>query len=86
MTLVPSDGRLTHFPTRARAVYDVSGAGDTVAAVMAATLAAGGSLEDGAELATLAAGVVVGKVGTATAGPEEIAAYLEAVEADRPRP
>jgi D-beta-D-heptose 7-phosphate kinase/D-beta-D-heptose 1-phosphate adenosyltransferase len=43
---------------------------------MAAALAAGGSLEDGAELATLAAGVVVGKVGTASASPDEIRACL----------
>jgi D-beta-D-heptose 7-phosphate kinase/D-beta-D-heptose 1-phosphate adenosyltransferase len=72
MTLILSSGEVRHFPTKAKEVFDVSGAGDTVVAAMAATMAAGLSLEAGAELATLAAGVVVGKVGTATATPEEI--------------
>jgi D-beta-D-heptose 7-phosphate kinase/D-beta-D-heptose 1-phosphate adenosyltransferase len=72
MTLLTSDGATTHFPARAREVFDVSGAGDTVVAAMAAALAAGQGLPAGAELATLAAAVVVGKVGTATATPAEI--------------
>ncbi|MDR2199864.1 MAG: PfkB family carbohydrate kinase [Deltaproteobacteria bacterium] len=72
MTLVREKGEATHLSARARAVFDVSGAGDTVVSVMAAALAAGASLQDGAELATLASGVVVGKVGTSTASPEEI--------------
>ncbi|MDR1039135.1 MAG: D-glycero-beta-D-manno-heptose-7-phosphate kinase [Deltaproteobacteria bacterium] len=72
MTLLLSCGKTLHLPTRARAVFDVSGAGDTVVAAMAAALAVGASLADGAALASLAAGVVVGKVGTATASPEEI--------------
>jgi D-beta-D-heptose 7-phosphate kinase/D-beta-D-heptose 1-phosphate adenosyltransferase len=72
MTLLLSCGKTLHLPTRARAVFDVSGAGDTVVAAMAAALAAGASLQEGASLASLAAGVVVGKVGTATASPEEI--------------
>ena len=59
-------------PSQAREVFDVSGAGDTVAAVMAAAMGAGACLEVGARLANLAAGVVVGKVGTATATPGEI--------------
>jgi D-beta-D-heptose 7-phosphate kinase/D-beta-D-heptose 1-phosphate adenosyltransferase len=77
MTLIESSGAVSHFPTVARAVYDVSGAGDTVVAAMAAALAAGATLSEGAYLATLAAGVVVGKVGTATASPEEIKESLE---------
>lgn len=60
------------FPALAREVSDVSGAGDTVVAMMAAALAAGSTLVMGAKLATLAAGVVVGKVGTAVAKPGEI--------------
>jgi D-beta-D-heptose 7-phosphate kinase/D-beta-D-heptose 1-phosphate adenosyltransferase len=72
MTLLLNSGQAIHLPTRARAVYDVSGAGDTVMGVMAAALAAGASLMEGAELAALAAGVVVGKVGTAVATPAEI--------------
>lgn len=59
-------------PAVARAVYDVSGAGDTVTAVVAATLAAGGSYEEGAVLATHAAGIEVGKAGVVTVSPEEI--------------
>lgn len=64
-------------PSRAREVFDVTGAGDTVLAVMAAAMAAAAPLELGARLATLAAGVVVGKVGTATVKPEEILRSLE---------
>jgi D-beta-D-heptose 7-phosphate kinase/D-beta-D-heptose 1-phosphate adenosyltransferase len=62
-------------PSQAREVFDVSGAGDTVVAVLAASLSVGAPLEDGARLANLAAGVVVGKVGTAAASPEEIESY-----------
>ena len=59
-------------PTAAREVFDVSGAGDTVIASLTLALAAGQSFEKAAEFANLAAGVVVGKVGTATVSPEEI--------------
>ncbi len=63
-----------HLPTQAREVYDVSGAGDTVVAAFALTRAAGGSLEESLRLANRAAGVVVGKFGTATVtGPELLA-------------
>lgn len=61
--------------TAAREVFDVSGAGDTVIAVLTAALAAGGTLNDAVTLANLAAGVVVGKIGTATATPDEILAH-----------
>ncbi|MDR2368282.1 MAG: PfkB family carbohydrate kinase [Deltaproteobacteria bacterium] len=76
MTLMTADGRDAHFPTKAREVFDVSGAGDTVVAAMGACLAAGLGLAAGAEIATLAAAVVVGKVGTATASPAEIMASI----------
>lgn len=66
-------------PSRAREVYDVSGAGDTVLAAMAASMAAGAPLDVGARLAMLAAAVVVGKVGTAVAHPDEIRAAARAV-------
>ena len=59
-------------PSRAREVFDVTGAGDTVLAGMVASMAIGAPLELGARLATLAAGVVVGKVGTAVALPADI--------------
>lgn len=52
------------FPAKAKHVYDVTGAGDTVVAVVAATLAAGGTIEQACELANLAAGYVVGEIGT----------------------
>lgn len=61
-----------HFPTIAREVFDVSGAGDTVLSTMAACLARNVPLIDAAQLANAAAGIVVGKIGTAVAYPEEI--------------
>ncbi len=72
MSLATHGGEFLRVPAVARAVYDVSGAGDTVTAVMAATLAAGGSVAEGAILATHAAGVEVGKAGVVTVAPEEI--------------
>jgi D-beta-D-heptose 7-phosphate kinase/D-beta-D-heptose 1-phosphate adenosyltransferase len=68
-------------PTEAREVFDVSGAGDTVIAVFSAAVAAGGDWKDAAMLANAAAGVVVGKVGTATATPQEILAHYQDQEA-----
>ncbi|MCC8109985.1 MAG: PfkB family carbohydrate kinase [Planctomycetes bacterium] len=67
----------TTFPALAREVSDVSGAGDTVVAMVAAALAVGAPLVLAAKLATLAAGVVVGKIGTAVAYPHEIEAEAE---------
>lgn len=64
-------------PTEAQEVYDVSGAGDTVIAVFSAAVAAGADWKDAAMLANAAAGVVVGKVGTATATPEEILTHYQ---------
>ena len=65
-----------HLPAEAREVYDVSGAGDTVAATLGLALAAGATLEDAARLANRAAGIVVGKAGTAVVHPEELAHAL----------
>jgi D-beta-D-heptose 7-phosphate kinase/D-beta-D-heptose 1-phosphate adenosyltransferase len=76
MTLVDAGGEVTHVPTTAREVYDVTGAGDTVIATLALALAAGASMKEAATLANFAAGVVVGKVGTATATSEEIVAAV----------
>lgn len=72
MTLLQSKTPAQHFPAAAREVFDVSGAGDTVVAVLAAALAAGCDLGRGAQLANIAAGVVVGKLGTAVAYPGDI--------------
>lgn len=76
MTLVEREGAPVHLPAEAREVYDVSGAGDTVMATLAAALAAGGSLAEAAKLANTAAGIVVGKVGTAVAYADELLAAL----------
>jgi D-beta-D-heptose 7-phosphate kinase/D-beta-D-heptose 1-phosphate adenosyltransferase len=64
-------------------VFDVTGAGDTVLAVAALALAGGGTLEEAALLANLAAGVVVGKVGTATLSRRELARAVDAAAASR---
>lgn len=72
MTLVRADAPPLHLKAAAREVYDVSGAGDTVVALLAAGLAAGLPVDRAAELANLAAGIVVGKAGTAVATPGEI--------------
>ncbi len=74
--VICTEGQITlQVPTFAREVFDVSGAGDTVIAAFTAALAAGGSLEEAANLANRAAGVVVGKLGTATASPKELINY-----------
>ncbi|MBK8037010.1 MAG: hypothetical protein IPK22_07710 [Verrucomicrobiaceae bacterium] len=63
-----------HIPTRAREVFDVSGAGDTAIALLTLALAAGFKLPDAAEIANHASGIVVGKLGTATLTPDELLA------------
>ena len=75
--LIVRPGDALHLPAAAREVFDVSGAGDTVIAVTAAAIAAGATLEEAARLANIAAGIVVGKLGTAVAQPREIVAALE---------
>jgi D-beta-D-heptose 7-phosphate kinase/D-beta-D-heptose 1-phosphate adenosyltransferase len=72
MSLFKRNGDVRHFPTAARDVFDVTGAGDTVVASCALALGAGASFEEAAELANYAAGVVVGKVGTATLTADEL--------------
>ncbi len=72
MLLCRQDQPPIHIPTFAREVFDVSGAGDTVIAALTAAITTGASLQEAAILANHAAGVVVAKVGTATASPEEI--------------
>lgn len=73
MTLYPAESEEgLHIPAQARAVYDVTGAGDTVAATVALALAAGASLSAAARLAAVAAGIVVGKLGTATVSWQEL--------------
>ena len=76
MTLVPAKGEVTHLAAEAREVFDVSGAGDTVVATLAAAVAAGAPLTQAAALANLAAGIVVAKVGTAVAYADDLIAEL----------
>jgi len=76
MSLFSEDGH-THFPTRARKVYDVTGAGDTVVATIAAALAARATLPEACVLANHAAGLVVAQLGTAAATDAELIASLE---------
>ena len=75
-----STGEPVHIPTYAREVFDVSGAGDTVAAVMGAALAAGLPMAVAAHLANLAAGVVVGKLGTYAISAAELDEALAMVD------
>src|ERR1044071_199942 len=72
MMLLESYHEPVYVETVAREVYDVTGAGDTVIATLAAALAGGASMLEAAILANHAAGIVVGKVGTATASADEI--------------
>jgi rfaE bifunctional protein kinase chain/domain len=72
MMLVEADRDPVFVETSAREVYDVTGAGDTVIATLAAALAAGASMTEAAMLANYAAGIVVGKLGTATASAQEV--------------
>jgi D-beta-D-heptose 7-phosphate kinase/D-beta-D-heptose 1-phosphate adenosyltransferase len=79
MTLLDADG-VRHYPAEAAEVHDVSGAGDTVVAVVAAGIAAGLPFPVAARLANIAAGIVVGKVGTAVAREADL---LEALTPER---
>jgi D-glycero-beta-D-manno-heptose-7-phosphate kinase len=72
MSLFERGRRPVHIPTAAREVFDVTGAGDSVIATLALALCAGARLPEAAALANYAAGVVVGKLGTASATPGEL--------------
>lgn len=72
MALFEKNGSVTQIPTAAREVYDVSGAGDTVISVFSMALAVGAKMKDAARMSNIAAGIVVGKLGTATVTPEEL--------------
>jgi len=72
MAVVTAEGEPVFLPARARQVFDVTGAGDTVIATLAAGLGAGLTLQDAAALANLAAGLVVGRIGVASVTPSEL--------------
>ena len=76
MALFDENGNCKVIPTRARDVYDVSGAGDTVIAAASLALAAGADTCSAAEIANYAAGVVVGQLGTATVSAAELCETL----------
>jgi D-beta-D-heptose 7-phosphate kinase/D-beta-D-heptose 1-phosphate adenosyltransferase len=72
MDLFEHGGRDFHIPAEAKEVFDVTGAGDTAIGIFALSLASGASFREAAYLANKAAGVVVGKIGTATVSPAEL--------------
>ncbi len=72
MSLFERGGRVTHIPTVAQEVFDVTGAGDTVISTLTLAMAAGAGIVDAARISNYAAGIVVGVVGTATVKPDEL--------------
>lgn len=72
ITLIQPNKNPLHFPTQAKKVFDVTGAGDTVISVLAASLSVGESLEKSCLIANLAAGIAVGKFGNATVNKKEL--------------
>ena len=83
MMLLEANGEPVYVKTAAREVYDVTGAGDTVIAALAGALSAGATMLEAASLANHAAGIVVGKVGTATASSAELIATFDKTEDGR---
>jgi len=77
LSLWRAPGEVTHVPTRAREVYDVTGAGDTVLAYFALALAASAPPAEAAQLANAAAGVAVSRVGTTAVAPEDVFRALD---------
>jgi D-glycero-beta-D-manno-heptose-7-phosphate kinase len=77
MSLFHHDGQIVHIPTVAQRVFDVTGAGDTVIAAVTLGIVAGLSREDAALLANLAAGIVVGEVGTAAVSTDQLLATIQ---------
>ena len=83
MMLLEANGEPVYVKTAAREVYDVTGAGDTVIAALAGALSAGATMLEAASLANHAAGIVVGKVGTATASAAELIATFDKSDVGR---
>jgi D-beta-D-heptose 7-phosphate kinase/D-beta-D-heptose 1-phosphate adenosyltransferase len=84
MTLFQTGAAPLTVPARARAVFDVTGAGDTVVAMLAVALGCGASLPAAMQLATVAAGIAVGKLGTATVSQDELLAAWPGSDQDPP--
>lgn len=83
MSLIGPDTQTFHIPAQARDVFDVSGAGDTVMATLAAGMASGLAVADAARIANIAAGIVVGKPGTATIYRTDLKTHLYTQESVR---
>ena len=79
MSLFEKDGSITNIPTKAKEVYSIIGAGDIVVSTLALALASGANLKEAATLANIAAGIKVGKIGTASVSIEEIKRELESL-------
>ena len=77
MRLFEKNGRITHIPTVAQEVFDVSGAGDTVIATFTLALSCGATKLEAAHIANFAAGIVVGKLGTAVTTRKELLERLK---------
>ena len=77
MSLFEKNGKVMHIPAKAREVYSLIGAGDTVVATIALALASGANFEEAAVLANIAAGIKVGKIGTASVSFEEMKKGIE---------
>ena len=77
MALFEGDGHVRYIPTLAREVFDVTGAGDTVISTLALGLVAGLSILEAAVLSNIAAGIVVGKLGTASVTPDELTSRIQ---------
>ncbi len=84
MTLLQQDHEPHHFPAQAKEVFDVTGAGDTVIATLAAAIAAGAPLIQATQLANIAAGIVVSKLGTASVTAKELAQTIEIKKSAHP--
>ncbi|MEM4240123.1 MAG: D-glycero-beta-D-manno-heptose-7-phosphate kinase [Candidatus Woesearchaeota archaeon] len=77
VSIFSREGKITHAPTKAKQVFDVTGAGDTFLAALALSFASGASLEDSSIIANHAAGIKVGKIGTASVSAEELRQDLQ---------
>jgi D-beta-D-heptose 7-phosphate kinase/D-beta-D-heptose 1-phosphate adenosyltransferase len=85
MTLFEATGGIVHIPTVAREVFDVTGAGDTVISTLTLSVATGASMRDAAVISNYAAGIVVGKVGTAIVTARELRDEIQRAVSDKER-
>lgn len=84
MSLFERSGKVTHIPTVAREVFDVTGAGDTVISVITLAMAAGAPMVNAARISNYAAGIVVATVGSATVSPDQLKKSILSADAGKP--